>query len=194
MVVKSLSLKHLGQVPLVPGWLLQLGPLVLKPDFQLVFWESQLWTEMLPPLLCEVPVGCELVPQSLQLICGEGCSRSLIIHCRSFPLHFLDLPCSWSTWWSVWISSAEDPSWPKLAIWTSDHSGGTVGICFRCLVWSFWKINRNLHVHLWWLLLDRGGFDGGFCVEIWFENIFNRKTEIFCLIWGRCGAEYIWCL
>ena len=68
MIVKSLSLQHLGQLSLLASGLLELGPLVLEPDLQLVLAQSQLRTEVLPPLLRQVSVGRELVSQPLELV------------------------------------------------------------------------------------------------------------------------------
>ena len=79
VIVKSLSLQHLSQLPFLSCGLLQLGSLVLEPDLQLVLAQSQLSTEILPSLLCQVPVGCELLPQSLQLLRGESRPRSFVV-------------------------------------------------------------------------------------------------------------------
>ena len=79
MIVKSLSLQHLSQLPFLSCGLLQLGSLILEPDLQLVLAQSQLSTEILPSLLCQVSVGCELLPQSLQLLRGESRPRSFVV-------------------------------------------------------------------------------------------------------------------
>ena len=51
MVVESLGLQHLGQIALVPRGLLQLGPLVLEPDLDLVLVKPQLAGEKATTLL-----------------------------------------------------------------------------------------------------------------------------------------------
>ena len=42
MIVQALRAQHLRQLPLVPRGLLQLGPLVLEPDLDLVLVQAQL--------------------------------------------------------------------------------------------------------------------------------------------------------
>jgi len=68
VIVETLGIQHLGQLALVPRALLQLGSLVLEPDLDLILIEPQFSAEMLPPLLCEISVGLELVSQLLELV------------------------------------------------------------------------------------------------------------------------------
>ena len=68
VVVQPLRLQHLGQVPLVPRRLLQLGPLVLEPDLQLVLGEAKFDAEVPPPLLRQISVASELGAKPLKLL------------------------------------------------------------------------------------------------------------------------------
>ena len=99
MIVKSLSLQHFSQLPLLSCRLLQLGSLVLEPDLELVLTEPQLSTEILPSLLGQVSVGGELLPQPLQLLRGEGGPGSFVVRAGGSrggrgALGFLHLPRS----------------------------------------------------------------------------------------------------
>ena len=60
-----------------PLGLLHLGPLVLKPDLDLVLRQSQLLGQPLPPRLCEVAARAELALQPLNLLAVEGRARPL---------------------------------------------------------------------------------------------------------------------
>ena len=51
MIIQALCAQHLRQLPLVPRGLLQLGPLVLEPDLDLVLVEPQLAGEKATTLL-----------------------------------------------------------------------------------------------------------------------------------------------
>ena len=68
MVVEPLRLEHLGQVALVARRLLQLGPLVLEPDLDLRLVQPQLVGQALPPVLVEVAVVLELLPEPGELL------------------------------------------------------------------------------------------------------------------------------
>ena len=61
MVVEPLGLQHLGKVALVPRGLLELGPLVLEPDLDLVLVEAQLPGEESAPLLGQVTISLQNV-------------------------------------------------------------------------------------------------------------------------------------
>jgi len=155
VIVQSLSLQHLGQLSLLSSRLLQLGSLVLEPDLELVLTESELSTEILPPLLCQVSVGCELMSKPLELVRCEGCPRSLVVRAgcprgcgRRGPLRFLHLPRSRAGGRSVGVSGAEHPGWPQLTVRTSHHPRRTVGIRFRGLVCCLGEIHRHLYVNL----------------------------------------------
>ena len=190
MIVKSLSLQHFGQLPLLSCRLLQLGSLVLEPDLELVLTETQLSTEILPSLLCQVTVGGELLPQPLELLGGEGSPGSFVVRAGGSrgdrgALGFLHLPRSGPRGRSVRVSGAEDPGWPQLTIWTSDHPWRTVGISLRGLVGCLGEVNWNLHVNFgerfWftrgWL---RCGDNRQFCWDGWFaagsEDVVDGKT------------------
>ena len=60
MIVQALGRQHLGQLAPLPRALLDLGPLVLKPDLDLILVQAQLIGQVFPPLLCEVPILLKL--------------------------------------------------------------------------------------------------------------------------------------
>lgn len=65
MVVQSLCHEVNCQGVLAAGGLLDLGPLVLKPDLDLRLVEAELLGQALPPLLRQVPVRLKLRFESL---------------------------------------------------------------------------------------------------------------------------------
>ena len=79
MVVQPLGRQHLRQLALVPGRLLDLGPLVLEPDLDLALVQPQLLREVLAPLLRQVAVVLKLLPQPAQLLRGEGRAWPLVL-------------------------------------------------------------------------------------------------------------------
>ena len=83
MVVQPLRLEHLGQVSLVPRRLLQLGPLVLEPDLDLRLIEAQFIGQVLSPVLIEVAVIIELLPEPGELLRAESRPRPLLFRRRS---------------------------------------------------------------------------------------------------------------
>lgn len=94
MVVQSLRHELQGQCVLVAGGLFNLGPLILEPDFDLGLVQVQFLGQRLSPLLRDVPVGLELVFQSLQLLGREGSPGPLVL---LRVLLLLQFPCprSW---------------------------------------------------------------------------------------------------
>ena len=78
VVVESLGHELQGQWVLVPGGFLDLGPLVLEPDFDLIFVELQLVGQLLAPLLVEVAVLGEFGFEAGQLLRRERRARSLL--------------------------------------------------------------------------------------------------------------------
>ena len=93
MVVQSLSHELQGQAVLVAGGLFNLGPLILEPDFNLGLVQVQFLGQRLSPLLRYVPVGLELVFQSLQLLGRERCPGSLVLLAVLLLFQF---PCPWA--------------------------------------------------------------------------------------------------
>lgn len=67
MVVETLGHQHLGQFSLLARAFLNLGPFVLKPDFNLVFIQTQLHGQILSPLFGEISIVIKLLFQSSQL-------------------------------------------------------------------------------------------------------------------------------
>ena len=175
MIVKSLSVQHLGQFSFLSVTFLQFCSFVLEPDLDLILVQPEFSGEMTPSLLCQVSVAQELLPQFVELLRAEGSPGSLlvVIDWSNFGanhgaglLHFLDFPDPGPGGRSVRVSGAEDPGWPQLTIWTSHHSWRTVLVCLGSLVGGLREINWNLHVNLslfcsravgfvlfWWLLL-----------------------------------------
>ena len=88
MIVESLRHQVQGQSVLSAAGLLDLGPLVLKPDLDLGFVQAQLLRQVLSPLLCQVPVRLKLRFESLQLLCCEGRPWSLVLFAGCFLLWF----------------------------------------------------------------------------------------------------------
>ena len=146
MIVKALSVQHLGQLPLLSVALLQLGSLVLEPDLDLILVKAELPREVTSPLLGQVSVGLELLPQFVELLRAEGSPGSLLVtlpssSCSrsqsssgSCSLLFLDLPHPRAGGRSVGVSGAEHPGWPQLAVRTSHHPRRTVLVCLGSLV------------------------------------------------------------
>ena len=157
MIVESLSIQHLGQFPLLPRTLLQLGSLVLEPDLDLILVQPQLSAQVSPPLLGQVSVCLELLSQLVELVRAEGSPGSLVIsqagagvgghHSRLLGL--LHLPHPGSTAGSVRVSGAEDPGRDKLAIRSSDHTWRTISVSFGSLIGGLAQVNWNLNIHLW---------------------------------------------
>merc|ERR1719400_501197 len=79
MIVKSLSVQHLGQLSFLSVTFLQFCSLVLEPDLDLVLVQPKFSGEVTPSLLCQVSVGQELLPQFVELLRAEGCSGSLLV-------------------------------------------------------------------------------------------------------------------
>ena len=80
MVVESLGRQHLGQLAPLPAALLDLGPLVLEPNLDLVLVQPKLVGQVLPPLLGEVAVLLKLPLQPRELLRAERRPRPLL--CR----------------------------------------------------------------------------------------------------------------
>lgn len=93
MVVQSLGHELQGQAVLVAGGLFNLGPLILEPDFNLGLVQVEFLGQRLSPLLRYVPVGLELVFQSLQLLSRERCPGPLVLLCALLLFQF---PCPWA--------------------------------------------------------------------------------------------------
>lgn len=93
MVVQSLRHQLQRQSVLEAAGLFDLGPLVLKPDFDLGLVEVELLGQRLPPLLRDVAVHLELRLQSLQLLGREGRARPLVLF-ATFRL--FQFPCPWA--------------------------------------------------------------------------------------------------
>ena len=64
MVVESLGREHRGQLSPLPRALLEFGPLVLEPYFDLVLVQPQFIGQVLSPLFGEVTVLVKLLLQS----------------------------------------------------------------------------------------------------------------------------------
>ena len=166
MIVETLGLQHLGQLPPPSLRLLELGSLVLEPDLDLILVKAELPREVTSPLLGQVSVGLELLPQFVELLRAEGSPGSLLVRvwsCWSQPCHgsgrllLLHLPDPRARGGSVGVPGAEDPGWPQLAVGASHHPRGTVSISFGSLVGCLGEVNRDLHVNLGsrlWLALD----------------------------------------
>lgn len=88
MIVQSLCHQVQSQRVLSTVGLLDLGPLVLKPDLDLGLVQAQLLRQVLAPLLRQVPIGLELSLESLQLLRGEGRAWSLVLFAGRFLLWF----------------------------------------------------------------------------------------------------------
>ena len=73
MVVQSLSHQHLGKITLLTRVLLDLGPLVLEPNLDLVLIQPQFLREVSSAFFGQVPVLFKLPFEPAQLIRGEGC-------------------------------------------------------------------------------------------------------------------------
>ena len=157
MVVEALGVQHLGQLPLLPVALLELGSLVLEPDLDLILVQPQLSAQVSPPLLGQVSVCLELLSQLVELVGAEGSPGSLVIseagagvgghHSRLLGL--LHLPHPGSTAGSVRVSGAEDPGRPQLTIRTPHHTWRTIIICLGSLIGGLAQVNWNLNIHLW---------------------------------------------
>lgn len=93
MVVQSLRHELQGQPVLVAGGLFNLGPLILEPDFNLGLVQAEFLGQRLSPLLRYVPVGLELVFQSLQLLGRERCPGPLVL---LGALLLFQFPCPWA--------------------------------------------------------------------------------------------------
>ncbi len=78
MVVQALSRQHLRQLTLLPAALLQLGPLVLEPDLDLVLVQPQRIGKVAPPLLRQVAVLLKLPLELGQLLRRERRPRPLL--------------------------------------------------------------------------------------------------------------------
>ena len=146
MVVEPLLLQDLGQLPLLSLALLLLGTLVLEPDLELGLTEAQFPGQVDPPVLCQVPVGLELLAQPLQLVSIEGCPRPLVL-----LVLLLGLPGSGTTRGPVRISGAENPGWPQLTVGSPNHPRWTGGILFWRLVGGLGEIHWNLNLQPWLL-------------------------------------------
>lgn len=68
MVVQPLGRQHLGELALRPARLLDLGPLVLKPNLDLVLVEAEVLRKALSPLFGQVSVLLKLPLESGQLL------------------------------------------------------------------------------------------------------------------------------
>lgn len=79
MVVQPLRHQVQRQCVLSASRLLDFGPFVLEPDFDLGLVELQFGGEALSSLLCQVPVRLKLRLQPLQLLRREGRAWPLIL-------------------------------------------------------------------------------------------------------------------
>ena len=153
MVVEALGVQDLGELALVPVRLLELGPLVLEPDLELRLREAELLGEVDPPVLRQISVGQELLPQPLQLGGGEGGARPLVL------LSLLPrLPGPGPAAGPVRVPRAEDPGGPQLTVGSPHHAWRTVRVRLRGLVRGLGQVHRDLR------LRDRraGGYGCGF--------------------------------
>ena len=78
MIVQALGSQHLGQLSSLPRTLLDLGPLVLEPNLDLILVQTKLVGQVFSPLLRQISVLLKLFLQSAQLIGGECRSWSLL--------------------------------------------------------------------------------------------------------------------
>ena len=143
MIVESLRLQHLGQFPLLPRTLLQLGSLVLEPDLQLVLIQSKLRTQVPPPLFSQILVGKKLLLKSLKLLGVEGCSWFLLSAAGVSLRLPLALSLGSASRRSVRVSGGEDPGRDVLE---------------DVLAWQVWSVGGVTQIHgqlFNWLLLDR---------------------------------------
>ncbi len=76
--VESLGHQLLGQLAGLPGRLLQLGPLVLEPDLDLVGLQAQVLGHARTPSLSQVPVAPEFTLQLTELFLAKGRARPLL--------------------------------------------------------------------------------------------------------------------
>jgi len=79
VVVQSLRHEFERQRVRHSARLLQLGALVLEPDFDLRLVEDELRGEPLSALLGQVAAGVELAPENAQLVAVERRSRPLVV-------------------------------------------------------------------------------------------------------------------
>ena len=79
MIVKALSHELQRQRVLVPGGFLDLGPLVLEPNLNLVLVQLQFVGQVLAALLVQVAVLVELALESRQLLGRERSPRPLLL-------------------------------------------------------------------------------------------------------------------
>ena len=79
MIINSLPLQSQGQPSLLFYRLLDLCPLVLEPNLELVLCQPKLSAKVPPPLLSEVLAGLELPPQPVQLLHVESSSWFLVL-------------------------------------------------------------------------------------------------------------------
>ena len=68
MIIESLGSQHLSKLTPLSSALLDLGPLVLEPDFDLVLVQAQLVGQVFSPLLREVSVLLKFPLEPRQLI------------------------------------------------------------------------------------------------------------------------------
>ena len=90
MVVQSLGGQHLCQLSLLSRALLQLRPLVLEPDLDLVLVQAQLVGQVLAPLFREVSVVFKLLLEAAQLVGGECRAGALLALVNAFSRRLLN--------------------------------------------------------------------------------------------------------
>ena len=98
MVVEALGHQLDGERIFLAAGLLDLGALVLEPDFDLLLVEAELLGELLPARLREVSVLGELALEPGELFPAEGCPRPLLVwgDGRFFAGRSLHSPRAWS--------------------------------------------------------------------------------------------------
>jgi len=79
VIVKSLRHQFKCQWVRHAARFLQLGTLILEPDFDLRLVKAEFCGEPLAPFLGEVAAGVELSPEHGQLVAVERCPRPLVV-------------------------------------------------------------------------------------------------------------------
>ena len=79
MIVESLGHEFKCQWIRHPARFLQLGALILEPDFDLRLVKAELRGEPLTTFFGKVAAGVELLPEDGQLVAVERCPRPLVV-------------------------------------------------------------------------------------------------------------------
>ena len=98
MIVKTLGHQLKGERILLATGLLDLRPLVLKPDLDLRLVQTQIPRELLPPSFGQVSILRELPLQPGQLFATERGPRTLFLGCAAIAtaVRSLHPPRSWT--------------------------------------------------------------------------------------------------